>query len=163
MAVTGHERITQPPLSFRVPISPWHRLRLAFSVWWRAGELDRRLAAGAGADSSALLAMRAEKIIGPRGRLTVADGLSRALNRAQDGVPGFTAAIRPNGQEVLAAQVVISTLERRLRSDGEVRANGVAMLQLLLTEPASPLYLPAEPGALGSYLRAAAAALEPVD
>lgn len=163
MAVTGHERITQPPIAFRLPARPWRRLRLAFSVRWRAAELDRQLATGASADGSALLAMRAEKITRPRARRCVADGLARAVNHARDGVPGFTAAVRPNGQEVLSSQVVISTLERRLRSDEDLRANGLAMLQQLLTEPASPLYLPADPGALGSYLRAAAAALEPVD
>jgi hypothetical protein len=37
----------------------------------------------------------------------------------------------------------------------------MAMLRWVLTDAASPLYLPDEPGALGSRLRAAAAALEP--
>jgi hypothetical protein len=38
-----------------------------------------------------------------------------------------------------------------------------AMLLMLLTDGTSPLYRPDEPGALGSRLRAAAAALEPSD
>jgi hypothetical protein len=163
MAVTGHERIGTPPISISLRGRPWQRLRLAFAVRWRAGELDRELAAGTSADASDLLSLRAERITRPRGRACVADGLTRAVNQAEDGVPGFTSAVRPNGAEVLASGVVLTNLDRRLRAAQDVRANGMAMLHLLLTEPDSLLYRPADAGALGSYLRAAAAALEPVN
>ena len=83
------------------------------------------------------------------------------LRSATDGAPGFTAAVRPHRREVLAARTVIETLERRLRAPEPVSARGMAMLGGLLTEGTSPLYRPDEPGALGSQLRAAAAALEP--
>ena len=56
---------------------------------------------------------------------------------------------------------MLATLERRLRAPEPVSAQGIAMLESLLTDGASPLYLPTEPGELGSRLRAAAAALEP--
>jgi len=74
---------------------------------------------------------------------------------------GFTAAIPPDRREVLAARVVIVVLDRRLRSAEPVDPRGIALLQTLLTDGASALYLPGAPGALGSQLRAAAAALEP--
>jgi hypothetical protein len=92
----------------------------------------------------------------------VANGLTRVLRSAHDAGAGFTAAVAPNRQELLAARAVIDAVERRLRRPEPVTARGMAILRELLTEPASPLYRPDEPGALGSRLRAAAAALEPV-
>jgi len=61
----------------------------------------------------------------------------------------------------MAARTVLATLGRRLRAPEPVSPRGVALLESLLTDGTSPLYLPTERGALGSRLRAAAAALEP--
>jgi hypothetical protein len=72
----------------------------------------------------------------------------------------LSAAVRPHRREVIAARTVLTTLSRRLRGAEPVSAQGVALLELLLTDGTGPLYLPAEPGALGSQVRAAAAALE---
>jgi hypothetical protein len=92
----------------------------------------------------------------------VAAGLARAVRDAEATSRGFSAAIRPDRREVIAARIVLHTLDRRLRAAEPVSAQGIAMLESLLTDGASPLYRPAEPGALGSWLRAAAAALEPL-
>jgi hypothetical protein len=73
----------------------------------------------------------------------------------------LTAAVQPNVRELLAAQTVLAAIDSRLRSARPVRAAGVAMLQGMLTDAASPLFQPGEPGALASQLRAAAAALDP--
>jgi hypothetical protein len=89
MSVADLERISYPPLSLRRGGGRSRRFRLALTARWRAGALDRQLAA-----------------------------------------------------EPLSAQ-------------------GVALLELLLTDGPSSLYRPTELGALGSELRAAAAALEP--
>jgi hypothetical protein len=62
---------------------------------------------------------------------------------------------------MLSARTVIAALDQRLRAPEPVSAHGMALLLVLLTDGASPLYRPSEPGALGSRLRAAAAALEP--
>jgi hypothetical protein len=62
---------------------------------------------------------------------------------------------------VLAASTVLAVLERRLRAPEPVTPRGMALIMMLLTEGAGPLYRPSERGALGSRLRAAAAALEP--
>ncbi|HET7048531.1 MAG TPA: hypothetical protein VFI54_09720 [Solirubrobacteraceae bacterium] len=91
----------------------------------------------------------------------MAGGLERVLRGARDNAPAFCAAVPPDRREVLAAGTVIDALERRLRGPEPVAARGMAMLRWVLTDAASPLYLPDEPGALGSRLRAAAAALEP--
>ena len=83
------------------------------------------------------------------------------LRGARDTDAGFTAAAPPNRGEVLAAHTVIAALGRRLRGPEPVAARGMAMLHGVLTDPISPLYRPDERGALGSRLRAGAAALEP--
>ena len=139
----------------------WRRLRLFAVVRWQAARLDRELAAGMSPQTGEAHALRARTITGRRNRGSIADGLERALRSAADTAPGFTAAVRPHRREVLAARAVIEALERRLRGPEPVSARGMAILGGLLTEGTSPLYRPDEPGALGSQLRAAAAALEP--
>jgi hypothetical protein len=128
---------------------------------WRAGELDRQLAAGASPSASALLAIRSRRLIGRGRRARVAAGLARAAHDAAAIQPAFSAAVRPDRAEVIAARTVLATLTRRLRAPAPVSARGVALLESLLSDGTSALYRPTEPGALGSHLRAAAAALEP--
>jgi hypothetical protein len=135
---------------------------VALTAWWRSWELDRRLAAGADPRSDPLLQARARLITGRRSRKRVAEGLAGALAKSRQ-QPTFTAAVRPNGREVVAARTVLATLGCRLRSSEPVAARGVAILLVLLCDCTSPLFAPGEPGALGSGLRAAAAALEPVE
>jgi hypothetical protein len=136
---------------------------LALIVYWRAEELDRKLAAGASPGDNALLALRGQRITSPRNRARTAAGLERVLRHAQATDHGFSAAVAPDRREVLAARTVLAAVDRRLRRTEPVTAQGMAMLRSLLTDGASALYRPAEPGALGSVLRAAAAALEPRD
>jgi hypothetical protein len=157
----GVERVVYRPLSLRLRAQWWQRVHLALVVWSRAASLDRELAAGVSPGASALLAIRAYMLTGRRGRVRVADGLARATRDAQTSGAGFSAAVRPDRRELLAARTVLDTLERRLRSPEPVSARGVALLRALLMDGASPLYRPEERGALGSLLRAAAAALDP--
>jgi hypothetical protein len=165
MALSRLERVASPSVSLGLGLGAgWRqRIRIAAVVGWRGARLDRQLAAGASPHASAVLALRAQRITGRRSRRRLADGLARALHDAQGTTPGFTAAVRPHRREVLAARSVLAALDRRLRAPEPVTAHGVAMLQALLTEGTSSLYQPSEPGALGSQLRAAAAALEPSD
>jgi hypothetical protein len=155
MSVADLERISYPPFSLRQGGGRWRRLRLALIASCHAGELDQQLAAGANPRASALLAIRGQRLTGRRYRVRVAAGLARAVRDAEASPHGFSAAVRPDRREVIA------TLDRRLRASEPVSPQGVAMLGSLLTDGTSPLYRPAEPGTLGSHLRAAAAALEP--
>lgn len=147
-----HPGITRPRV--RRP-----RLRLALTVWWRGAELDRRLADGEDPASSDALALRARRITTARSRARLAGGLAGAVRSAGGERAVFTAAIRPQSPELLEAGALIATLERRLRAPEPVAPRGVAIVSSLLIDGNSPLYLPAEPGVLGSRLRAAAAAL----
>jgi len=133
----------------------------------RCDRVVARCEAGPGAGrrcqlrSSDALAFRAVRIIGRRRRACLARGLARALRSASDSRARLTAAVPPDRRAVLAARPVIEALERRLLGPGPVAARGAAMLGELLTEPTSPLYQSDDRDALGSRLRAAAAALEP--
>jgi hypothetical protein len=137
-------------------------MRLSLVAIWRAAELDRELAAGTRPAAGTLLALHGDRITSRRGRARVADGLARALRDALAG-PGFSAAVRPDRDEVRAARTVLAVLDRRLRGPQPVSAQGVALLRELLVDGAGPLYRCREPGTLGSRLRSAAAALEPRD
>jgi hypothetical protein len=161
MSIADLERISYWPLSLRQGGGRWRRLRLAVIASCHAGELDRQLAAGASPGAHALLAVRAERLTGRRYRMRMAAGLERAVRDAKTVPHGLSAAVSPDRREVIAARTVIATLDRRLRAPEPVSPRGVAMLESLLTDGTSPLYRPTEPGALGSQLRAAAAALEP--
>jgi hypothetical protein len=133
--------------------------RLALTVWWRATELDRRLAAGENPRTSEALALRARRLTTPRSRARVARGLAGALRSSCSDHPRFTAAVRPSGPDVLDAEPTIAWLERRLRARGPVAAQGVAILRLLLIDGDGPLYRPTDPNALRAKLRAAATGL----
>jgi len=162
MSVADLERISYPPLSLRAGGGRRRRVRLALIAAWRAAELDRQLAGGASPGANALLAIRSRRLTSRRYRERMAAGLARAVRDAEATTRGFSAAVRPDQREVIAARTVLATLDRRLRAAEPVSAQGVAELELLLTDGTSPLYRPTEPGALGSRLRAAAAALEPL-
>jgi hypothetical protein len=162
MSVADLNRISYPPLSLRPRGGPCRRIRLALIAGWRAAELDSQLAAGASPAVDALLAIRARRLTSRRYRARMAAGLARAVRDTEAARRSFTAAVRPDRREVAAARTVLATLDRRLSAAEPVSAQGIALLELLLTDGASPLYRPTEPGALGSRLRAAAAALEPL-
>jgi hypothetical protein len=135
-------------------------LLLHLSAAWHSNRLDRELAGGVDPQTSTVLALRARKLTGPRGRKLVADGLAGALRRAKEDSPRISAAMRPDARELLDARTVLAALDRRLRGSEAVTAQGVAMLGGLLTDAASPLYRLSGRGELASRLRAAAAALE---
>ena len=161
MSVVDLDPVSSPPLSLGRPGGRWRRIRLGLIARWRARELDDQLAAGANPSSSEFLEIRAQRLTSRCFRERVAGGLTRAVRDAEASALSFSAAVRPHRREVIAARTVLATLDRRLRGAEAVSAQGVALLESLLTDGTSPLYMPAEPGALGSRLRSAAAALEP--
>jgi hypothetical protein len=150
-----------PGVAIRPPTRHQPKVPPRLLAWWQSAELDRLLATGAAPAHSAVLAARARVITRRRSRLRIADGLVRARRSARDRPAGFSAAIQPDVEEIVAARVVLTTLDRRLRAAEPVSARGIAMLRTLLTDGSSALYAPRARGALGSELRAVAAALEP--
>ncbi|MGN6170532.1 MAG: hypothetical protein ACTHQQ_20525 [Solirubrobacteraceae bacterium] len=161
--VARRDRVGDPLFAPRLKPGVRHRVRLAWVATWGAALLDRELAAGTIPLKGSALALRGRRVTSRRGRKRVADGLVRASRAAERATPGVSAAIPPDQREVLAAGTVLAAIDRRLRAPDPVTPTGMAQLLLLLTEGDSPLYQRSEPGAFGSRLRAAAAALEPAD
>jgi hypothetical protein len=150
-----------PGVAIRPQTRHRRRVPARLLAWWQSAELDRLLATGAAPARSPALAARARVITHRRSRLQIADGLARARRSARERTAGFSAAVKPHADEIIAARVVLGALDRRLRAAEPVTARGMAMLRRLLTDGASALYAPRARGALGSELRAIAAALEP--
>ena len=159
-SVAGPDRLAYRPAPIGVSARRIDGMRVALIARWRAPELDRQLAPGARPGADTLLAVHGQRITSRRGRGRVADGLARALRDAL-AAPGFSAAVHPDRQEILAARTVLAVIDRRLRASQPVTPQGVALLRELLIDGGGPLYRCSEPGALGSRLRTAAAALEP--
>jgi len=134
----------------------------ALTTRLRAGALDRELAAGARLKGNPLLQRRGRHVTGRRRRDRLATALERLVNHAEN--PGrwaFTAAVPVARNEVLGARIQMLDLACRLRSDVAVDPQGVLLVQRLLCEAASPVFRPAEPGALRAAARQLDAALDP--
>ena len=141
----------------------WRRARLALIAGWHAGELDRQLAAGASPGATALLAIRGERLTSRRYRARIAAGLARAVRDAE-GARRAASAQRFGrtgarwSPPVPCSRPSIAGCVRPSRS----APRGSRCSSRCSPTVRSPLYRPTEPGALGSRLRAAAAALEPL-
>ena len=72
---------------------------------------------------------------------------------------GLSSAVAVDGQAVEVARSALQQLASALASRADVEPRGVAITQILLTEPSSPLYRPAYPEELYELARAALFAL----
>ena len=115
------------------------RLGLRMRVVWRARALDRDLATGGRPDRDELHASRALQLLSPTCRRHLAEGLTKAVRRTATG----------------DERGALLDLAARLLSPRPVSAQGVAIAVLLLSEPDSPLHVPARPGAIGALARVA--------
>jgi hypothetical protein len=135
------------------------RLRLRTSV--HRGKLTRVLAEGADPRESDELALRARQLTSERSRKALARTLRRSIAEAY--LPARTRArvsiIDRRG--VLNAESAITAMVERLLGPRPVQAQGMAMLERILTNAdGSPLYNRSSPGALRQMIRAATAALD---
>ncbi|WP_300614279.1 hypothetical protein [Trebonia sp.] len=136
--------------------------RLADRVLARAfgGRLDGELAAGAVPESSVLRAARAQEIVSLRLRREMAgdwDHLLRvACANATDERRLFICADR-----IAAAAPAIRELTTKLVAPLPVRARGVAMASVLLTDAAGPVYNENSRLTLAAALAAAISQLDP--
>ena len=129
-------------------------------VWARlaAPRLDARLAAGEQPLNDDVLACRSRRLVSRRWRRRLASGLDRSLSPT----PGdalLSAAVAVDKHAVDVARPALQQLASALRSRAGVEPRGVAMTQVLLTEPCSPLYRPAYREELYELARAALFAL----
>lgn len=128
----------------------------------RAVSLDGELAAGADPDSRALLTLRAHRLLRPGVRKRLSRGLQRLIDLAHRPPRAATHIALPS-QQILAVAPVIEQLAERLGGNGPLDVRGVALTQLLLTDPASPLFQRPSADAIGAALDEALQALTPRD
>jgi hypothetical protein len=143
-----------PPV---VPPPGWgliFRLRVRLA----AVRLDARLAAGEDPSSDAALAHRAARLVSERLRSQLARAIEKSYAKRPTR-PVLSAAIPVNVAAVNIARPALEQLAAALRSRQAVRAQGVALAQRLLIEPASALYRPAYPEQFYEVAREALVAL----
>jgi hypothetical protein len=132
------------------------RRALKLRVRLSRARLDQALAAGVDPASAPRLEVRARQLVAPRLRRRVASGVERVLEEC-DGDPrrGLTAAVPVLCDEVAMARGYLMMLADALRTEPTVNPRGVAMVDGLLRDPYSPLYVRGAPGALALRARAA--------
>lgn len=144
--------------------------------------LDRQLAAGRSPEATLLLASRAQDIVSLPSREAVAgnwEHLLRVARRSPSGRPAVTSGRSPVisgrspvvsrrspvipvcGDLIAAAEPAIRELMRCLTVPLPVRAQGVAMASILLTDGAGPVYNRRGPVTLTAALEAAMTQLDP--
>jgi hypothetical protein len=133
-----------------------------------AASLDESLAAGSAPESSRLLAARAQVIVAPRERRSVAAGWERVLRLAHRAQPdpatrlsASRAAVPVRADQVVAAEPAVREMIGRLTASAPVPARGVAMARILLTDATSPVYQRRSRVTLAAALAAATSQLDP--
>ncbi len=102
--------------------------------------LDRELANGTPAETSAALALRARRLTNLSRRRRLALSLHRLVRQADGaGAPSHMRAV-PLSDRVSESRHELQALADRLAEPSPVCAQGVAQVQLLLTDGTGPLY-----------------------
>jgi hypothetical protein len=133
---------------------PTRRSRLRARLY--AHRIDLELANGASPDATVVRALRAQALARPEVRLRLADSLERLLITPPRSA--FTTGESDLRRRVLAASAELRDLIRCLRTNGPASAQGVAKVQVLLTDGTGPLYR--NRGDLSRALREAIQSLE---
>jgi hypothetical protein len=128
-------------------------------VWLRRGTLDRLLAAGEDPAASPELTRRARQLTSRRRRSGLAASIRNLLHAAEERPRGFTAAVPIQRRAILRERQLLLQLAAGLESQDELEPRGIALVERLLIEGRSPVYLDAPEGALHAALVHAHAAL----
>lgn len=128
-------------------------------VWLRRGSLDRSLAAGADPGTSPELAHRARQVTSPRFRAGLAASIRNLLDAAEEPRRGLSSAVPVQRYEILSERELLLELAADLESRDQLQPRGVALIEQLLTNGDSPVYMSSPEGSLREALRQARAAL----
>ena len=135
------------------------RERLAMRL--RAWQLDAAIAHGADPDSSAVLSLRANRLIGRPTRRRVSRSVRRLMQQSRRPPLPVHETVPICWREVVRARPLLEELAVRLAGSGPVDARGMAQLQLLLTDGTSSLFDRQHGDQLRAELEAVLAAIEP--
>lgn len=126
----------------------------------RRSTLDRRLAAGAKPDESGDLSRRADQLRSIPHRRKLAAALLTLVEKAEGPTPPISASVPIDRRSILAARSDVIALALDLgATDLEASPQGIALVQRLLCEGASPVYASLGPAVLTQALRDAHASL----
>lgn len=128
-------------------------------VWLRRGTLDRTLAHGADPSATPELSRRARQLTSRRCRAGLADGIRNLIDAAEKPRRPYSAVAPLQRREILSEQAFLLQLADELAGEGEVSPRGIALVEGLLTDGASPIYAPSPDGALHVALTHARATL----
>src|SRR6185295_5178707 len=113
----------------------------------RGRPLDRALADGEDPASSRVLTRRAAWLTSPKNRRSLGRSIDRLLEPRRKRLEA-SPAIQPHRRELAAARLQLARVAALLEVDEPVYAQGVARVQLLLTDGGSALYAPQWKGQL---------------
>jgi hypothetical protein len=130
--------ITEDHAGFRAA-KPGLKDRL--QTWIRASRLDTDLARGVSPESTAALAVHAERLTRPAACRQLARSLRRITANERPS-PWCTPVVPLCRHEVRDALSELEALANRLAAAGPVSACGVAQVRVLLTDGTGPVYQP---------------------
>jgi hypothetical protein len=150
------------------PPSGNHHRELPFTSPWvrvlarvRATSLDTKLASGDDPTTSDVLSVRAQQLVSPALRHTVAKSWLDLALQAHVPFSRFTSVVRFERRRILSVEPEIHELAHAL--EGPLpRVRGVAMALSLLRDGAGPVFNPANSTNLSSALREAIANIDPL-
>ena len=122
--------------------------------------LDCRLAAGEDPSGDAALEWRSARLMSERARGQIARRLRRVLSEGAERAL-LSSAIPTDARALETARPALEQLARAVATRESVGSRGMALTQLLLTEPLSVLYQPTHADQLYEAARAALFALGP--
>jgi hypothetical protein len=109
-------------------------------VWLRRGTLDRRLALGADPHATPELSRRARQLTSRRCRAGLAEGIRNLIASAEELRRQYSAAAPLQRREILSERTFLLQLADELAGEDELSARGIALVEALLTDGASPIY-----------------------
>jgi hypothetical protein len=158
-SVTDIQTVLDRTMSGGSKMSPGLNTRLRVALRRRA--LDSALADGVDPGGSPTLEFRAAQLTSHRNRETLSASIARVLAEVRrPRSAGWSAAVPLNIEEVAASWSLLTQIEAMLQSDRPVYCQGMAMLECLLTDGASPLYGRCGKGGLSDQLERVIAVLE---
>ena len=129
-------------------------------VWWRSGDLDRRLAEGTHPWMSRELALRARQLTSPRRLSGFARELESLVADARQGKHDPLACVPLRDSEIMVAADELLALAADLASADRCSARTAALVSFLLRDPCSPLYYGGARASAAGIARAARAGLQ---
>ncbi|HEX3825267.1 MAG TPA: hypothetical protein VHV79_12450 [Mycobacteriales bacterium] len=148
----------RPGLYVATPNRVWTRVRARLF----SASLDRQLADGCSPEANRLLAARAAQLVAPSTCRALSRDLEHLIDQARR-PPVFTRSPRAPlcRRRILAAEPEVRATLTLLSTPRPTAVRGVAMVRLLVSDGAGPLFNRSCPVDLRALVRQAAAALEP--